>query len=103
VCQPIKVDPQELAHLAGRMRDSADALRDGHRSSAATADDAQSGLVGRSARSIDARTQRFRTATAELHRVLTSQADALSSAAAAYARTEENNRVQVESLDPTNL
>jgi len=36
------------------MRDSADALRDGHRSSAATADDAQSGLVGRSARSIDA-------------------------------------------------
>ena len=84
------------------MRDSTDALRDGHRSSAATADDAQSGLVGRSARSIDARIQRLRTA-AELHRVVTSQADALSSAAAAYARTEENNRVQVESLDPTNL
>lgn len=103
VPQPIKVDPQELAHLAGRVRDSADTLRDGHRSSASTADDAQSGLVGRSARSIDARTRRWRAATAELHRVLTSQADALSSAAAAYARTEENNRAKVESLEPKNL
>ena len=101
--QPIKVDPHELAHLAGRVRDDADALRDGHRSSAATAEDAQSGLVGRSARSIDAKTKRWNAATAELRRVLTSQADALSSAAAAYARTEQNNRGEIESLDPTNL
>ena len=101
--QPIKVDPQELAHLAGRVRDHADALADGHRSSVATAEDAQSGLVGRSARSISAKAQRWNAATAELHRVLTSQADALCSAAAAYARTEENNRGEVESLDPTNM
>jgi WXG100 family type VII secretion target len=103
VPQPITVDPQELAHLAGRVRDNADALRDGHRSSATTASDARSGLVGRSARSIDAKTQRWNATTAELHRVLTSQAEALSSAAAAYAGTEENNRGEIESLDPTNL
>ena len=101
--QPIKVDPQELAPHAGRIRDHADALLSGHRSSAATAGDAQSGLVGRSAHSISAKTQRWQTTTTELHAVLTSQADALSSAAAAYAQTEENNRGEIESLDPTNL
>jgi WXG100 family type VII secretion target len=103
VPQPIKVDPQDLAHHAGRLRDYADALQAGHRSSTTTAEGAQQGLVGRSAQSIDAKTQQWRTATAELHRVLTSQADALSSAAAAYARTEENNRDRIESLDPTRL
>ena len=35
--------------------------------------------------------------------MLSSQADALSSVAAAYARTEENNRDTIASLDPTNL
>jgi WXG100 family type VII secretion target len=103
VPQQIRVDPQDLAHHAGRVRDYADALRDGHRSSTTAAGDAQPGLVGRSAQSIHARTQQWEIATAELHRVLTSQADALSSAAAAYARTEEDNRDEVESLDPTNL
>jgi WXG100 family type VII secretion target len=103
VPQPIKVDPQDLAHLAGRLRDDADALRDGHRSSTTVAVDAQAGLVGRSAQSINAKTQRWTSTTAELHRVLTSQADALSSAAAAYARTEENNSDKLDSLDPTNL
>ena len=49
------------------------------------------------------RTQRWQSATAELHRVLTSQADALSSAAAAYAQTEDNNRDRIASLDPTSL
>lgn len=100
---PIKVDPQALAQLAGRLRDDADALLDGHRSSTTAAGDAQSGLVGRSAQSINAKAQRWQTTTADLHRVLTSQADALSAAAAAYARTEENNRGEIESLDPTNL
>jgi WXG100 family type VII secretion target len=99
----IKVDPQALAHLAGRLRDDADEFRDGHRSSTAAAADAQSGLVGRSAQSINATTQRWQTTTAELHRVLTSQADALSSAAAAYAMTEENNRGEIASLDPRNM
>lgn len=101
--QPIKVDPQDLAHLAGRLSDDADALRDGHRSSTTAAVDAQAGLVGRSAQSINAKAQRWTSTTAELHRVLTSQADALSSAAAAYARTEEDNRDKLDSLDPTNL
>jgi WXG100 family type VII secretion target len=103
VPQPITVDPQDLAHHAGRVRDYADALQAGHRSSAMTAEGAQSGLVGRSARSIHGKTLRWESTTAELHRVLTSQADALSSVAAAYARTEENNRDKLESLDPTNL
>ena len=101
--QPIEVDPQDLAHHAGRVRDCADALLAGHRSSTTTAGDAQAGLVGRSAQSIHAKTQRWESATAELHRVLGSQADALSSIAAAYARTEENNRDKIASVDPTNL
>ena len=101
--QPIKVDPQELAHAAERLRGHAEQLRAGHGSSLATADSAQPGLVGQSARAINARTQRWQTTTADLHRVLTSQADALSSAAAAYAQTEDDNRDMIASLDPTNL
>jgi WXG100 family type VII secretion target len=103
VPQPIRVDPQDLAHHAGRVRDYADALQAGHRTSTTSAEGAQSRLVGRSAQSIDAKTRHWRTTTAELHRVLTSQADALSSIAAAYASTEENNRDRIESLDPTSL
>jgi WXG100 family type VII secretion target len=103
VPQPIRVDPQDLAHLAGRLRDDADALQAGHRSATTAAGGAQSGLVGRSAQSIHAKTQRWESATAELHRVLTSQADALASAAAAYSQAEENNRDKLESLDPKNL
>ncbi len=101
--QPIKVDPQELAHAAERLRGRAEQLRAGHGSSLATADSAQPGLVGQSAQAINARTQRWQTTTAGLHLVLTSQADALSSAAAAYAQTEDDNRDMIASLDPTNL
>ena len=61
--QPIKVDPQELAHTAERVRGYADQLRAGHGSSVATADGAQPGLVGQSAQAINARTQRWRTTT----------------------------------------
>jgi WXG100 family type VII secretion target len=103
VPEPIKVDPHELAHAAYRVRGYADQLQAGHGSSVATADGAQAGLVGQSARAIDSRTQRWRTNTAELHRVLTSQAVALSSAAAAYAQTEDNNRDMIASLDPASL
>ncbi|WP_164478645.1 WXG100 family type VII secretion target [Mycolicibacterium stellerae] len=99
----IKVDPQDLARAAERVRGYADQLRAGHGSSVAAADGAQPGLVGRSARAVDSRTQRWQTTTAELYRVLTSQADALSSAAAAYANTEDNNRDMIASVDPTSL
>ena len=101
--EPIKVDPQDLAQAAERVRGYADQLRAGHGSSVATADGAQAGLVGQSARAIDSRTQRWQTTTAELHRVLTSQAVALSTAAAAYAQTEDDNRDMIASLDPTSL
>jgi WXG100 family type VII secretion target len=103
VPEPIKVDPQELAHAAERVRGDAEQLRAGHVSSVATADGAQPGLVGQSAQAIDSRTQRWQITTAELHRVLTTQVVALSSAAAAYAQTEENNRDMIASLDPTSL
>ncbi len=101
--EPIKVDPQDLAHAAQRLRGYADQLRAGHGSSIATADGAQAGLVGQSARAIDSKTQRWQTATAELYRILTSQAAALSSAAAAYAGTEDDNRDMIASVDPTSL
>jgi WXG100 family type VII secretion target len=103
VPEPIKVDPQDLAHAAERIRGYADQLRAGHGSSVAEADGAQAGLVGQSARAIDSRTQRWQTTTADLYRVLSSQADALSSAAAAYAGTEDNNRDMIASVDPTSL
>jgi WXG100 family type VII secretion target len=103
VPQPIKVEPQELAHAAERLRGSADQLLAGHGSSIATAEGAQPGLVGQSAQAIDAKTQRWQTTTAELHRVLASQADALASIAAAYTRTEDDNRDMIASLDPTSL
>lgn len=101
--EPIKVDPPDLARGAERVREAADQLLAGHRSSIAAAGGAQPGLVGQSAKAIDSRTQHWQSTTAELHRVLTSQAVALSSAAAAYAQTEENNRDTIASLDPTNL
>ena len=101
--QPIKVDPQELAQAAERVRGYAEQLRAGHGTSVATAEGAQPGLGGQSAHAIDAKTQRWLTTTAELHRVLTSQADALSSAAIAYAQTEDDNRDMIASPDPTSL
>ena len=101
--QPIKVDPDELAHAAQRVHGYAEQLRAGHESSSASADSAQPGLVGQSAHAIDARTRRWQATTAGLHRVLTSQADALASIAAAYAQTEDNNRDVIESLGPTAL
>jgi len=103
VPEPIRVDPQDLAHAAERVRGHADQLRAAHASSVTAADGAQPGLVGQSARAIDSKTQRWQTATAELYRVLTSQAAALSSAAAAYARTEDDNRDTIASADPTTL
>ena len=101
--EPIRVEPQDLAHAAERVREHADLLWAGHASSVAAADGAQPGLGGQSARAIDAKTQHWQTTTAELYRVLTSQAAALSSAAAAYARTEDNNRDMIASVDPTSL
>jgi WXG100 family type VII secretion target len=103
VSQSIKVDPDELAPAAERIRGYAEQLGAGHGSSLATADGAQPGLVGQSAHAIDARTRRWQTTTAELHRVLISQADALASIAVAYAQTEVNNRDMIESLDPSAL
>jgi WXG100 family type VII secretion target len=103
VPEPTKVDPQDLAHAAERVHGYADQLRAGHGSSIAAADGAQPGLVGQSARAIEYRTQRWQATTADLHRVLTSQAVALQSAAAAYAQTEDNNRDAIASVDPTSL
>ena len=77
--QPIRVNPQELAHAAELVRGYADQLRVGHGSAITAAEAAQSGLVGQSAKSIGAKTQRWRATTAELQRVLASQADALAS------------------------
>lgn len=101
--RPIRVDPQELADAAERVRGYADQLRAGHGSAVTAADAAQSGLVGQSAKSIGAKTQRWRATTAELQRVLASQADALASAANAYAETEADNTRAISSLDPTSL
>jgi WXG100 family type VII secretion target len=99
VPQPIRVDPQDLADAAERVRSYADELLAGHGSAVSTADAAQSGLVGQSAQSIAAKTQRWRATTAKLQRVLASQAEALASAAHAYAQTEEDNRRAITSLD----
>ncbi len=101
--QPIRVDPQELADAAERVRGYADQLRAGHGSAVTAADAAQSGLVGQSAQAISAKTQRWQTTTAALQRVLASQADALASAANAYAETEAGNTRAITSLDPTSL
>jgi WXG100 family type VII secretion target len=103
VPEPIKVDPDDVTRAAERVRDHADRLRAGHGSALATADGTRSGLVGQSARAIEAKAQRWQTTTAELHRALTSQADALAHAASAYAGTEEASRDMIESLDPTSL
>ena len=73
--QPIRVNPQELADAAERVRGYADQLRAGHGSAITAADAAQSGLVGQSAQAISAKTQRWQATTAALERVLASQAD----------------------------
>jgi WXG100 family type VII secretion target len=98
--QPIRVDPKELNDAAERVRSHAEQLLAGHGSAISTADAAQPGLIGQSAQAIAATTHRWQATTAELQRVLASQADALASAANAYAQTEENNRRAVTSLDP---
>jgi WXG100 family type VII secretion target len=103
VPEPIRVDPQDLAHAAEHVREHAHQLRAGHASSVAAVDGAQPGLVGQSARAIDSKTHRWQTTTAELYRVLTSQAAALSSAAAAYVGTEDSNRDMIASVDATSL
>ncbi|GFG52473.1 hypothetical protein CQY20_09690 [Mycolicibacterium agri] len=101
--EPIRVSPPELAEAAARVRDYADQLRAGHSSSAATAEGAQPGLVGESARAVDTKVARWQATTAELHRVLSSQADALAGAAEAYAGTEAHNRDVIASVDPVDL
>jgi WXG100 family type VII secretion target len=103
VPESIRVDQDDLTVAARLIREHADALRAGHASAMTTAADAQSGLVGRSAQSIDAETQRWQATTAELQRVLTSQADAIAAAAAAYAQTEADNRDQIAAVAPTDL
>jgi WXG100 family type VII secretion target len=97
VSEPVKVDPEELAAGAVVVRDQADLLAAGHSSAISTAGAAQSGLVGRSAEAVAATADRWRAITAELHRLLASQGDALTSAAAAYARTEDDNREMIAS------
>ena len=101
--QPIRVNPQELADAAEHVRGYADQLRAGHGSAITAADAAQSGLVGRSAQAISAKTQRWQATTAALERVLASQATALASASNAYAETEADNHRAIAALDPTSL
>ena len=101
--QPIRVNPQELADAAELVRGYADRLRAGHGSAVTAADAARCGLVGQSAQAISAKTQRWQATTAQLQRVLASQADALASAANAYAETEADNARAITSLDPTSL
>lgn len=97
---PIKVDPQELASGAEAIRGHADLLAAGHSSANSAAEAARAGLVGTSAEAVFARLNRWQATTAELHRVLASQADALKSAAAAYAQTEDDNHDMIASLNP---
>jgi WXG100 family type VII secretion target len=101
--QPIRVNPQELAAAAERVRGYADQLRAGHGSAITAADAAQSGLVGQSAQAISARAQRWQATTAALQSVLVSQATALASASNTYAQTEADNHRSIAALDPTNL
>jgi WXG100 family type VII secretion target len=105
--QPIRVNPQELADAAELIRGYAAQLRAGHGPATAAAKAAQSGLVGKSAQSIGVKTQRWQAVTAELQRVLDSQADALASVAKGYADTEAYNHRAItvlgDSVDPTSL
>lgn len=101
--RPIRVNPQELVRAAELVGDYAEQLCAGHASSTATAEGAAPGLVGQSAHAVDAKTLRWQTTTAGLHHVLATQADALASAAKAYAATEGNNRDAIASVDPTIL
>ena len=98
--EPIKVDLQELANGADVVRGHADLLAAGHSSAISATDAAWSGLVGRSAEAVVARMNRWQATTEELHRALATQADALKSAAAAYAQTEDDNRDLIASLIP---
>jgi WXG100 family type VII secretion target len=101
--QPIRVDPQQLAEAAARIRGYADQLHTGHGSGLAAIDAAQPGLVGQSAQSISAKTQRWRATTAQLQRVLASQAAALANAAQGYANTEDNNQAVIAAVGDANL
>jgi WXG100 family type VII secretion target len=101
--ESIRVDPDQLTVAAKVVREHADQLKAGHGSAIAAAEDAQAGLVGRSAQSISAKAQRWQATTAELQGLLTSQGDALAAAAAAYAQTESDNRDQVAALGPSDL
>ena len=98
--EPIKVDLQELARGAEVVRGHAGQLAAGHSSAISAADAARSGLVGRSAEAVVARIDRWQATTAELHRALASQGDALKGAATAYAQTEDDNRDLIASLIP---
>jgi WXG100 family type VII secretion target len=100
VPEPIKVDPQELASGADVLRGHADLLAAGHSSAISAADTARAGLVGQSAVAVVAKVNRWQATTAELHRTLASQGDALKSAAVAYALTEGDNRDMIASLNP---
>lgn len=101
--ESIRVDPDQLTVAAKLVREHADRLRAGHGSAITTADDAASGLVGRSAQSINAKALRWQATTAELQRVLTSQGDGLAAAAVAYNQTESDNRDRLASLGPSDL
>jgi WXG100 family type VII secretion target len=104
VPQSIRVDPQQLAEAAARIRGYADQLQAGHGSAIAAVDAAQPGLVGQSAQSISATTQRWQATTAELHRVLASQAAAVANAAQGYHDTEDNNQAVIAAVgDDANL
>jgi WXG100 family type VII secretion target len=101
--QPIRVDPQQLAEAAARIHGYAEQLLAGHGSAIAAADAAQPGLVGHSAQSISAKTQRWQATTAELQRVLASQAAALANAAQGYRNTEDNNQAVITAVGDTSL
>jgi WXG100 family type VII secretion target len=100
VPEPIKVDPNDVAQGAERIRGCAEQLAAGHTSAHSAADAARSGLVGQSAVATISTMDRWRATTARLHRALGSQGDALKSAAAAYAQTEDDNRDMIVSLNP---
>lgn len=101
--QPIRVDPQRLAEAAARIRGYTDQLQAGHGSAIAAVDAAQPGLVGQSAQSISAKAQRWQVTTAELQRVLASQAAAVANAAQAYGNTEDNNKAVITAVGDASL
>jgi WXG100 family type VII secretion target len=102
VPEPIKVDPRDVAQAADRISGCAEQLAAGHTSAHSAADAARSGFVGQSADAIISTMDRWQATTAKLHGTLGSQGDALKSAAAAYARTEDDSRDMIVSLNPLN-